>query len=192
MVKITNWKPYTACYYPGGNAEGYRVAPILGIGREAAVTIDFIALYLGCSKREAQDVIRIERERGAAICASSSDPAGYWMAANRREWEQYILSLVYDEKDIRYRIRIYTMLAQALPDPDQVTLEQASQEETTSDQLRAGLEELGISLDDIPEDGLLAPFVEASREHPLGSDVTPVPEGQEITIQPGSSLSSGE
>lgn len=190
MVKITNWKPYTACYYPGGNAEGYRVAPILGIGRDAAVTIDFIASYLGCSKREAQDVIRIERERGAAICASSSDPAGYWMAANRREWEQYILSLVYDEKDIRYRIRIYTMLAQALPDPDQVTLEQASQEETTSDQLRAGLEELGISLDP-PEGGLLTPFVETSRADPLGTDVTPVPEDQEITIQSGDSLSSG-
>lgn len=65
----------------------------LSFGQENARTGKEICNLLGITSRELRRIVEIERRQGKPICASTTAPAGYFLAANRQELERYCRSL---------------------------------------------------------------------------------------------------
>lgn len=70
-----------------------RVADLLPVGREHLVSSSSLCAVLGCTRRELQKAIQRERADGETICATSGDPAGYWMAESQEDWNQYVITV---------------------------------------------------------------------------------------------------
>lgn len=68
---------------------GVRVSDLLHEGRQNAITARELAGFFDCDNREITKAIERERRDGAPICASGSDPRGYYLAADATEMQDY-------------------------------------------------------------------------------------------------------
>lgn len=69
------------------------ISEILPTGAENAITGKDICALLNITPRELRQAVERERRHGKAICASTVEPFGYFIAANRAEMERYCKSL---------------------------------------------------------------------------------------------------
>ena len=67
---------------------------ILSPGADNARTGADICRELGITPRELMEIIEKERRKGRPICASTTKPAGYFLAANKDELQRYCRSLL--------------------------------------------------------------------------------------------------
>ena len=62
---------------------------LLGTGKENARTGKALATYFHCDIREITQQIEKERREGHPICAASGEPAGYYLAEDVEELQEY-------------------------------------------------------------------------------------------------------
>lgn len=62
---------------------------LLATGKENARTGKALAILLNCDVRDITQQIEKERREGQPICASSGDPAGYYLAEDEDELQNY-------------------------------------------------------------------------------------------------------
>lgn len=69
------------------------IAELLGVGAENAKTSKELTAIIGCDRRQLTAAIERERRAGKAICASTGEHPGYYIAADDDELESYCKSL---------------------------------------------------------------------------------------------------
>lgn len=61
----------------------------------------------GLSRRQIQAGIRNYRDNDVPVCGSCGINPGYWIAQSQEEWNQYVDTIEYMEKDCSYRVQKY-------------------------------------------------------------------------------------
>lgn len=93
------------------------ISKILGRGRDSAKPSKDICAWLGIKLRDLTNAIMLERRAGAPICSTTSgDARGYFLAANKKEMEQFCLSLQRRENEIDKTRRACESTIDSLPD----------------------------------------------------------------------------
>lgn len=69
------------------------VNELLATGQENAITGRELARKLNCGIRDITAQIEKERREGQPICAAFGDPAGYYLASDPEELQEYCESL---------------------------------------------------------------------------------------------------
>ena len=70
------------------------VLDFIPCGATNAVTAERIAEQMGIDTRSVQNLVQIERLRGNAVCASCTEPYGFFVAENPKELSLYCQSLL--------------------------------------------------------------------------------------------------
>ena len=71
----------------------HTIAELLTEGKENAITGRELCEVLKINGRELMIAVEQERRAGTPICASTSDPPGYYLARNKHEMKEYCDSL---------------------------------------------------------------------------------------------------
>ena len=77
-----------------------QIQELLNTGRNNAVSARYLCGITGLDRRTLSAAIARERKHGAAICAATEEPAGFFIAANADELASYCRSLASREKEI--------------------------------------------------------------------------------------------
>ena len=77
-----------------------QIQELLNTGRNNAVSASYLCGITGLDRRTLSAAIARERKHGAAICAATEEPAGFFIAANADELASYCRSLASREKEI--------------------------------------------------------------------------------------------
>ena len=77
-----------------------QIQELLNTGRNNAVSARYLCGITGLDRRTLSAAIARERKHGAAICAATEEPAGFFIAANADELASYCRSLASSEKEI--------------------------------------------------------------------------------------------
>ncbi len=94
------------------------IAEMLGTGRQNAMTARYLCDLLGLTPRELTLAIESERRKGEPICASTGEPCGYFLAADREEMEHYCRSLWKRAGEIHKTRRACLKTIESLPEED--------------------------------------------------------------------------
>jgi len=93
------------------------ISRILGRGRNSARSSKDICAWLGIKLRDLTNAIMLERRAGAPICSTTSgDARGYFLAANKKEMQQFCSSLLRREHEIDKTRRACMQTIEDLPD----------------------------------------------------------------------------
>lgn len=87
-------------------------------GAENAQTGKAICAMLHIKQRELTAAIEREHRAGKPICASTGDPPGYYLAANRQEMEAFCHSLSHRAGEIHKSRKACLQTLDSLPDQE--------------------------------------------------------------------------
>ena len=93
---------------------------ILSPGAENARTGAAICRELGIDSRDLMAIIEKERRAGRPICASTNNPRGYFLAANKEELERYCRSLLKRAGEIHKTRKKLLDTLETLPEKGQI------------------------------------------------------------------------
>lgn len=92
------------------------ISEFLSTGAANAITAKDLCALLNIKPRDLSQAVERERRQGKAICASTSEPFGYFLAANKSEMTAYCQSLLHRAGEIHKTRRACLRTLDGLPE----------------------------------------------------------------------------